>query len=233
MERRREVTLLPEWQWPSCIASLKRGWELGGVAECHFQVSSQHSSLMRDGFCSTDSQGDQEKGPSPPPLHPSTSQISDPPRSWQPKHLFPPAQPRSPNHHHNNKGRKISIFWFLSPSPWHVPTCITLNQNDHTFTVFLLIPEHPFLTCPLTLSLPSVREAHECYLATLASDSSIPVEGKGERRDLPGLLAAPICQMHPARWFTFTARIYGMPATKRVEAARIMGERQSWRNYSK
>lgn len=33
-ERKREVTLLAEWQWPSCIASLKwreGGW--GGVEE--------------------------------------------------------------------------------------------------------------------------------------------------------------------------------------------------------
>lgn len=30
-EREREVTLLAEWQWPSCIASLK--WREGGEAE--------------------------------------------------------------------------------------------------------------------------------------------------------------------------------------------------------
>ncbi|MED6286771.1 hypothetical protein AMECASPLE_010664 [Ameca splendens] len=59
--------------------SISKMWGGSGrVGECHFQVSSQHSSLMRDGFCSTDSQGDQEKGPSPPPLHPSPPPLRSP-----------------------------------------------------------------------------------------------------------------------------------------------------------
>lgn len=96
-EREREVTLLAEWQWPSCIASLKWGW--GG--ECHFQVSPRHSPLMRDGFCSTDSQGDQGNAlPSSSSFFPSTSQISNPPRSWQLEDRKPasppPAQPHFP-----------------------------------------------------------------------------------------------------------------------------------------
>lgn len=77
----REVTLLAEWQWPSCIASLKwregGGGREGGEAECHFQVSPRHSPLMRDGFCSTDSQGDQGRAlPASSSFHSSDLQSS-------------------------------------------------------------------------------------------------------------------------------------------------------------
>lgn len=218
-QREREVTLLHEWQWPSCIASLKWGW---GGGECHFQVSPQHSSLMRDGFCSTDSQGDQERAlPASSSSLSSTSQISNPLRSWQLGDrracVSSTCTTSFPNHNNNNKGREVSASWH---SPVLVmrtsPYTSVLMKRSHTYvlTAYWLVSTHFF---------PSVRDTREYYLASQASDSSIPAEGKGDRRDLPGLLAAPICQMHPAHWFTFTARIYGMPAAKRVEAARIMG----------
>lgn len=95
-EREREVTLLAEWQWPSCIASLKWGW--GG--ECHFQVSPRHSPLMRDGFCSADSQGDQGNAlppllPIPPPLRSLILQGADSSKIRKPASP-PPAQPHFP-----------------------------------------------------------------------------------------------------------------------------------------
>lgn len=36
-EREREVTLLAEWQWPSCIASLKWRWGEGGRVNVTFK----------------------------------------------------------------------------------------------------------------------------------------------------------------------------------------------------
>lgn len=59
--------------------------------------------------------------------------------------------------------------------------------------------------------------------ASPASNSSILAEGKGERRDLPGLLAAPICQTHRPTDLHLPQEFMGCPAQKRVEAARITG----------
>lgn len=132
-QREREVTLLPEWQWPSCIASLKWGW---GGGECHFQVSPQHSSLMRDGFCSTDSQGDQERAlPASSSSLSSTSQISNPLRSWQLGDrracVSSTCTTPFPNHNNNNKGREISASWY-SPRPCgtHISLHISLNEKE-------------------------------------------------------------------------------------------------------
>lgn len=141
-EREREVTLLAEWQWPSCIASPK--WRGGGgwrEGECHFQVSPRHSPLMRDGFCSTDSQGDQGKAlPTSSSFLSSTPQISNPPRSWQlkdPQACVSSTCTTSFPHHNNNKGRRVSVDWY----------CPCLH-NMHILRTSLLI-KTPALTFSL------------------------------------------------------------------------------------
>lgn len=98
-----------------------------------------------------------------------------------------------PHHKNNNKGRKILFAaTVLSSHPPH----ITLNQSDpppppnFIFSSYELISQPPvFLSEGRALML----------FASPASNSSIQAEGKGERRDLPGLPAAPICQTHPPR----------------------------------
>lgn len=139
----------------------------------------------------------------------------------------PPAQPHFPI---ITTTTKVGGFLFTVLSSQHThPPYITLNQNEPQLCI-LTVLAHISASC-LTLFLSEGRTL--MLFASLASDSSIPAEGKGERRDLPGLLAAPICQTHPAHWFTFTARIYGMPGTKRVEAARITRRETERGNYSK